>query len=88
MVFLPHSALCRPEQILTAANLVRVVGAVHVVVALLVFADALAVGAGELVGGAAHCGTTTGNSVTSNRKYTLTTHHDNGSIPSTDTSEA
>lgn len=80
VVFLPHSATCRPEQILTAANLIRVVGAIHVVVALLVFANALAVGAGELVRGASHCGTT-GNSVTSNRKYTLTTHHDSRSIP-------
>lgn len=88
MLLLPHSAFCWLKQILTAANLVRVVGAVHVVVALLVFANALAVGAGELVRGAAHCGTRTGNSVTSNRKYTLTTHHDSGSIPSTVRSEA
>lgn len=34
---------------LTAANLIRVVSAVHVVVTLLVFPDALAVGTGELV---------------------------------------
>lgn len=36
---------------LTAADLVRVVAAVHVVVALLVLPDALTVGAGELIGG-------------------------------------
>ena len=39
---------------LTAADLVRVVGAVHVVVALLVLPDALAVGTGELVWGTTH----------------------------------
>lgn len=39
---------------LTAAKLVRVVGAVHVVVALLVLPDALAVGTGELVWRTAH----------------------------------
>lgn len=40
---------------LTAAILVRVVGTVHVVVALLVFSDALAIVAGELVSRAALC---------------------------------
>ena len=40
---------------LTAAVLVRVVRTVHVVVALLVFADALTVGAGELIRGTADC---------------------------------
>ena len=40
---------------LTAAALVRVVRAVRVVVALLVFSDALTVGAGELVRRTAHC---------------------------------
>lgn len=38
-----------PRGKLTAADLVRVVGAVHVVVTLLVFPDALPVGTGELV---------------------------------------
>ncbi len=39
---------------LTAADLVRVVGTVHVVVTLLVFSDALTVGAGELIRRTAH----------------------------------
>lgn len=42
---------------LTAAALVRVVRAVHVVVALLVFPDALTVRAGELIRRTAHCET-------------------------------
>lgn len=39
---------------LTAADFIRVVGTVHVIVALLVFSDALTVGAGELVGRTRH----------------------------------
>lgn len=40
---------------LTAARLVRVVHAVHVVVALLVLPNTLAVEAGELIGGTPNC---------------------------------
>lgn len=46
---------------LTAADLVGVVRAVHVVVALLVFPDALTVGAGELIGRTANCNTSKQN---------------------------
>lgn len=51
----PVTPLLGPVERLTAADLIRVVGAVHVVVTLFVFSNALAVGAGELVGRAADC---------------------------------
>lgn len=45
----PLACFCDLTAKLTAAKLIRVVGAIHVVVALLVLPDALAVGTGELV---------------------------------------